>query len=133
MSDLRHLDPNMPILIVDDFSTMRRIIRNALKTLGFNNITEADDGQNAWDKMQESEFQFIVSDWNMPNMMGIDLLKTARASDKYKTVPFMMLTAEAQKDSVSEVEDAGASSCVVKPITTQVLESRMEAIFRKAN
>ena len=98
MAGLSNLDKNMPILVVDDFSTMRRIVRNYLKSLGFENVTEADDGQSAWEKLQQQEFQFIVSDWNMPKMMGIDLLKTVRASEKYKDIPFIIVTAETQND-----------------------------------
>jgi two-component system chemotaxis response regulator CheY len=131
MSGLNHLDRNMPILIVDDFSTMRRIIKNCLKGLGFENITEADDGQNAWDKMQTADFKFIVSDWNMPNMMGVDLLRTVRASEKHKEIPFMMVTAETQKDNLLEATKAGASNFIIKPFTADILQTKMEAIFKK--
>lgn len=129
MSDIRNIDKNMPILIVDDFSTMRRIMRNALKLLGFENVTEASDGSLAWDKMQKSDFQFIVSDWNMPNMMGVDLLKTARSSEKYKSIPFMIVAPETQKENLNEAEQAGVSTYIVKPFTAAVLKDKMEAIF----
>ncbi len=131
MSILNTLDKNMSILVVDDFSTMRKIVRNCLGQLGFKNITEADDGKNAWDKLQANEFKFIISDWNMPNMMGIDLLRTVRGSDKHKTLPFLMVTAEAQKENVIEAAKAGVSNYIIKPFTSEQLQSKMEAIFSK--
>ena len=131
MSVLDSLDRNMPILVVDDFSTMRRIVKNCLKQLGFENITEADDGVNALDKLQHGNFKFIVSDWNMPNMMGIDLLKAVRGSEKLKSIPFLMVTAECQKENVIEAAKAGVSNYIVKPFTADVLQTKMEAIFTK--
>ena len=131
MSVLDSLDRNMPILVVDDFSTMRRIVKNCLKQLGFENITEADDGVNALDKLQHGNFKLIVSDWNMPNMMGIDLLKAVRGSEKLKSIPFLMVTAECQKENVIEAAKAGVSNYIVKPFTADVLQTKMEAIFTK--
>ncbi len=131
MSVLNSLDRNMPILVVDDFSTMRRIVKNCLKQLGFENVTEADDGANALQKLQGGNFKFIVSDWNMPNMMGIDLLKAVRSSDKLKTIPFLMVTAESQKENVLEAAKAGVSNYIIKPFTADVLQTKMEAIFSK--
>ena len=132
MSVLNTLDRNMPILVVDDFSTMRRIVKNCLKQLGFENVTEAGDGQDAMAKLQASGgFKFIISDWNMPNMMGIDLLKAVRGSDKFKTIPFLMVTAESQKENVIEAAKAGVSNYIVKPFTADVLQTKMEAIFQK--
>lgn len=131
MSALNALDKNMPILVVDDFSTMRRIVKNCLKQLGFENVSEADDGQIALDKLKANEFKFIVSDWNMPNMMGIDLLKAVRADEKLKTIPFLMVTAEAQKENVLEAAKAGVSNYIIKPFTADVLQTKMEAIFSK--
>ena len=133
MSGLNTVDKTIPILIVDDFSTMRRIVKNCLKQLGFDNVTEADDGQTAWQKLQtgETEFKLIISDWNMPNMMGIDLLKAVRQDEKYKTVPFLMVTAEGQKDNIIEAAKAGVSNYVVKPFTADILEQKLEAIFKK--
>lgn len=130
MSALNALDKNMPILIVDDFSTMRRIVKNCLKQLGFENITEAEDGTVALSKLENNEFKFIISDWNMPNMMGIDLLKAVRSSDKLKTIPFLMVTAEAQKENVLEAAKAGVSNYIIKPFTADVLQTKMEAIFK---
>jgi two-component system chemotaxis response regulator CheY len=131
MSGLASVDRSIPILVVDDFATMRRIVKTCLKQLGFENVTEAEDGVQAWTKMQNSEFKLIVSDWNMPNMMGIDLLKTVRADAKYKTVPFLMVTAEAQKENVIEAAKAGVSNYIIKPFTADQLQSKLDAIFQK--
>ena len=121
----------MPILVVDDFSTMRRIVKTCLRQLGFDNVTEAVDGQQALDTLRAQPFQFIVSDWNMPNMMGIDLLKAVRADEKLKGIPFLMVTAEAQKENIIEAAKAGVSNYVIKPFTADVLQQKMEAIFNK--
>jgi two-component system, chemotaxis family, chemotaxis protein CheY len=131
MSALNALDRNMPILVVDDFSTMRRIVKNCLKQLGFDNVAEAEDGQAALNKLQSGEFKFIISDWNMPNMMGIDLLKAVRGDAKLKAIPFLMVTAEAQKENVLEAAKAGVSNYIIKPFTADVLQTKMEAIFSK--
>ncbi len=129
MSALNSLDKKMPILVVDDFNTMRRIVKNCLKQLGFDNISEAEDGQIALTKLKEGNFQFVVSDWNMPNMMGIDLLRAVRSDEKLKTLPFLMVTAEAQKENVIEAAKAGVSNYIIKPFTADVLQTKMEAIF----
>ena len=131
MSVLNSLDKKMPILVVDDFSTMRRIVKTCLRQLGFDNVTEAVDGQQALDTLRAQPFQFIVSDWNMPNMMGIDLLKAVRADEKLKGIPFLMVTAEAQKENIIEAAKAGVSNYVIKPFTADVLQQKMEAIFNK--
>jgi two-component system, chemotaxis family, chemotaxis protein CheY len=133
MSGLSSLDRNIPILVVDDFSTMRRIVKTALRQLGFENVTEAEDGQVALTKLQTSPapFKLIVSDWNMPNMMGIDLLKAVRKDDKLKTTPFLMVTAEAQKENVLEAAKAGVSNYIIKPFTADQLQQKLEAIFAK--
>lgn len=130
MSSLNKLDKKMPILVVDDFSTMRRIVKNCLKQLGFDNITEAEDGAVALEKLKAGEFKFIVSDWNMPNMMGIDLLKAVRASESLKHIPFLMVTAEAQKENILEAAKAGVSNYIIKPFTADLLTEKMEAIFK---
>lgn len=130
MSVLNSVDKRMPILVVDDFSTMRRIVKNCLKQLGFENITEAEDGSVALSKLQSGEFKFIISDWNMPNMMGIDLLKAVRADEKLKALPFLMVTAEAQKENVIDAAKAGVSNYIIKPFTADALQSKMEAIFK---
>jgi two-component system chemotaxis response regulator CheY len=129
MKPLETLDRNMPILVVDDFSTMRKVVRNCLRQLGFANVTEAEDGQAALDKMKEAEFSFVISDWSMPNMMGIDLLKKLRGDRKYAKVPFLMVAAEAQKDAVAQATQLDASTYIVKPFTAQVLEQKMASIF----
>jgi two-component system chemotaxis response regulator CheY len=117
------------ILIVDDFSTMRRIVKNTLKQLQFDNITEADDGTTALKLIRDKHFDLIISDWNMPNMKGIDLLKTIRADDRFKKTPFVMVTAESNKEAVVEAAKAGVSNYVVKPFTTEVLEKKLGDVF----
>jgi two-component system chemotaxis response regulator CheY len=121
----------MPILIVDDFSTMRQIVKKSLKQLGFDNITEAVDGADALNKLQSEEFKFVISDWNMPNMMGIELLRAIRGDDKLKSLPFLMVTAEAQKDNIIEAAKAGVSQYIIKPFTVDSLEQKIDAIFSK--
>lgn len=121
----------LPILIVDDFSTMRRIVKTALKQLGFENISEAEDGAVALEKLKNGEFKLIISDWNMPNMMGIDLLKAVRADDKLKPIPFLMVTAEAQKENILEAAKSGVSNYIIKPFTADGLQQKLEAIFAK--
>lgn len=131
MSVLNSLDKNMPILVVDDFSTMRRIVKTCLKQLGFENITEAEDGQVALGKLQAQDFKLVISDWNMPNMMGIDLLRAVRGDAKLKVMPFLMVTAEAQKENVIEAAKAGVSNYIIKPFTADQLQQKLEAIFTK--
>ena len=131
MSVLNTLDKNMPILVVDDFSTMRRILKTCLNQLGFSNITEAEDGKVALDKMNAGSFKLVISDWNMPNMMGIDLLKAVRSDEKLKTTPFVLVTAEGQKENVIEAAKAGVSNYVIKPFTADTLQTKLEAVFNK--
>ena len=132
MSALNNVDRNIKILVVDDYSTMRRIVRNCLKQLGFENVDEAEDGEAALGKLQsDPEFKFVISDWNMPNMMGIDLLKAVRGNQQLKSLPFLMVTAEAQKDKMLDAAKAGVSSYIIKPFTADVLQAKMEAIFAK--
>ena len=131
MSVLDTLDKKMPILVVDDFSTMRRIVKTCLKQLGFDNTADAEDGQIALNKLKDGDFKLIVSDWNMPNMMGIDLLRAVRADPKLKALPFLMVTAEAQKENVLEAAKAGVSNYIVKPFTADQLQAKLEAIFTK--
>lgn len=131
MSVLNKVDPQLKILIVDDFSTMRQIVKKSLKQLGFHNIVEACDGVDALQKLHADEFKFIVSDWNMPNMMGIDLLKAVRSDDALKTIPFLMVTAEAEKDNIIEAAKSGVSQYIIKPFTVDSLQQKMEAIFSK--
>ena len=125
------MDKNMKILIVDDFSTMRRIIKNLLRDLGFTNTSEADDGSSALPMLQGGNFDFLVTDWNMPGMTGIDLLKAVRADDKLKNLPILMVTAEAKRDQIIEAAQAGVNGYVVKPFTAAVLKEKIEKIFER--
>ncbi len=123
------IDYNMRILIVDDFATMRRIVKNILTQLGFKNFIEADDGSVAWEILQKETVDFIVSDWNMPKMPGIELLKKVRADEKLKDIPFLMVTAEAQKENIIEAVKAKVSNYIVKPFTPETLGEKIEKIF----
>ena len=127
------LDKNMKILIVDDFSTMRRIIKNLLRDLGFTNTAEADDGTTALPMLQSGSFDFLVTDWNMPGMTGIDLLRAVRADERLKTLPVLMVTAEAKRDQIIEAAQAGVNGYVVKPFTAQGLKEKIEKIFERVN
>ncbi len=121
----------MKILIVDDFSTMRRIIKNLLRDLGFTNTSEADDGVTALPMLQNGNFDFLVTDWNMPGMTGIELLKAVRADDRIKDMPILMVTAEAKRDQIVEAAQAGVNGYVVKPFTAAVLKEKIEKIFER--
>jgi two-component system chemotaxis response regulator CheY len=122
-------DMNMRLLVVDDFSTMRRIVRNLLKELGFCNVEEAEDGQVALNKLNHQRFDFVVSDWYMPNMDGLELLKQVRADPQLKSLPFMMITAEAKRENIIAAAMAGASGYIVKPFTAVTLEQKLNKIF----
>jgi two-component system chemotaxis response regulator CheY len=122
-------DTNMRVLVVDDFSTMRKIIKNILRQLGFNNIVEADDGSTAWDVLNKDNIDFIVSDWNMPTMSGIELLRKVRASEEYADIPFLMVTAEAQQENIIEAVQAKVSNYIVKPFTPETLGQKIDKIF----
>lgn len=122
-------DTKMKILVVDDFSTMRRIVKNILRQLGFDNIVEADDGETAVAKLEAERIDFIVSDWNMPKMSGLELLKWVRAHDEFKDIPFLMVTAEAQKENILEAVKAQVSNYIVKPFTADVMNEKIEKIF----
>ena len=123
----------MKILIVDDFSTMRRIIKNLLRDLGFTNTTEADDGLTALPMLQSGNFDFLVTDWNMPGMNGIDLLRAVRADERLKHLPVLMVTAEAKRDQIIEAAQAGVNGYVVKPLTAQGLKDKIEKIFERVS
>lgn len=123
-------DPNMKILVVDDMSTMRRITKNFLKQLGFNNVEEAENGQDVLAKLRAESYGFVVSDWNMPVMTGIEMLRAIRADEKLKTLPVLMVTAEAQKDNIVEAAQAGVSNYIVKPFTAETLQDKMNKIFK---
>ena len=123
------VDANMKFLVVDDFSTMRRIVRNLLKELGFTNVQEAEDGVDGLNKLRGGDFQFVVSDWNMPNMTGIDMLRAIRADPALKHLPVLMVTAEAKRENIIEAAQAGASGYVVKPFTAATLDEKLKKIF----
>ncbi|GAA3539871.1 chemotaxis response regulator CheY [Zobellella aerophila] len=124
-------DKNMSILVVDDFPTMRRIVRSLLKELGFTNVDEAEDGRDGLNKLKAGGFEFVVSDWNMPNMDGLEMLKEIRADDSLKHLPVLMVTAEAKKENIIAAAQAGASGYVVKPFTAATLEEKLNKIFEK--
>ena len=119
----------LKFLVVDDFSTMRRIIRNLLKELGFANVDEAEDGVVALQKLRGGGFDFVVSDWNMPNMDGLALLRNIRSDEALKKIPVLMVTAEAQKENIVAAAQAGASGYVVKPLTAATLDEKLNKIF----
>ncbi len=121
----------MKILIVDDFSTMRRIIKNLLRDLGFNNTQEADDGQTALPMIKATNFDFIVTDWNMPGMQGIDLLKAIRADSTIAHLPVLMVTAESKREQIVEAAQAGVNGYIVKPFTAQTLKEKIDKIWER--
>ena len=123
-------DPSMKFLVVDDFSTMRRIVRNLLKELGYTNAEEAEDGVVALSMLRAHKFDFVVSDWNMPNMTGIELLKNIRADESLKNMPVLMITAEARKENIIEAAQAGANGYIVKPFTAATLDEKLTKIFK---
>lgn len=125
------MDKNMKILIVDDFSTMRRIIKNLLRDLGFSNTHEADDGVTALPMLRSGDYDFLITDWNMPGMSGIDLLRAVRADDKLASLPVLMVTAEAKRDQIIEAAQAGVNGYVVKPFTAQALQEKIEKVFER--
>ena len=125
------VDKNMKFLVVDDFSTMRRIIKNLLKELEFSNFDEAEDGVVALAKLKNSKYDFVVTDWNMPNMTGIELLRAIRLDAALKHLPVLMITAEAKKENIIEAAQAGASGYVVKPFTSAVLEEKLNKVFKQ--
>lgn len=123
----------MKILVVDDFSTMRRIIKNLLRDLGFNNTSEADDGLTALPMLKTGKFDLLVTDWNMPGMQGIDLLKAVRADadEDLKKIPVLMVTAEQKKEQIVEAAQAGVNGYIVKPFTALILKEKLEKIFAR--
>ena len=124
-------DPKTRFLVVDDFSTMRRIVRNLLKKLGFANVDEAEDGAVALQKLKSSPYDFVVTDWNMPNMDGLTLLQSIRRTPELKHLPVLMITAEAKKENIIAAAQAGASGYVVKPFTAATLAEKLDKIFEK--
>ena len=125
------MDLNMKVLIVDDFATMRRIVRNVLKQIGFTTMIEADNGKAALKVLKKENIDLILCDWNMPEMPGIELLKAIRSDDELKNIPFVMVTAEAQKDNIIEAVKAGVSSYIVKPFTAETVSEKLNTIFKQ--
>ena len=125
------MDKSMKILVVDDFSTMRRIIRNLLRDLGFNNTSEADDGTSALPMLRGADFDFLITDWNMPGMQGIDLLKAVRSDEKLASLPVLMVTAESKRDQIILAAEAGINGYVVKPFTAVTLKEKIDKIFAR--
>ena len=117
-------------LVVDDFSTMRRIVKNLLQELGYQNVQEADDGKTAWPMLQPGSFDFVITDWNMPLMPGLELLKAIRADEKLKSLPVLMVTAEAKREQIVEAVQAGVSGYVVKPFTAEILKQKLDKILQ---
>ncbi|MFP4251524.1 MAG: chemotaxis response regulator CheY [Guyparkeria sp.] len=125
------MDRNMKILVVDDFSTMRRIIKNLLKELGFTNIEEADDGQTALPLLKQGNFDFLVTDWNMPGMTGIDLLRAVRADPNLASLPVLMVTAEAKREQIVLAAQEGVNGYIVKPFNGATLKEKIDKIFER--
>ena len=121
----------MKVLVVDDFSTMRRIVKNLLRDLGFTNIQEADDGNTALPMLQGGDFDFVVTDWNMPGMQGIDLLKAIRADASLTHIPVLLITAEAKKEQIIMAAQAGVNGYIVKPFTAGTLKTKLDKIFER--
>jgi two-component system chemotaxis response regulator CheY len=125
-------DPSkIKFLVVDDFSTMRRIVRNLLKELGFTNVEEAEDGAAAWQKLKQGGYDFVITDWNMPNMDGMTLLQTIRSHPATQSLPVLMITAEAKKENIVAAAQAGATGYIVKPFTAATLNEKLNKIFEK--
>lgn len=123
------MDPNMKVLIVDDFATMRRILKNILKQVGLKNISEAENGKEALKELKKEKFDLVLCDWNMPEMPGIELLNQVRSDSDLKDIPFVMVTAEAKKENIIEAVKAGVSSYIVKPFTAETVSEKLQKIF----
>jgi two-component system chemotaxis response regulator CheY len=123
------VNKKMKILVVDDFATMRKVIRNLLKRSGYENITEAEDGVAAMNVLKSTKIDFVISDWNMPNMTGIELLRAVRSDNELCATPFLMVTAESLRDNVVEAVKAGVSNYIVKPFTAEVLGEKIDKIL----
>ncbi|HEX6993003.1 MAG TPA: chemotaxis response regulator CheY [Gammaproteobacteria bacterium] len=127
-----NIDKSMKVLVVDDFSTMRRIIRNLLREIGFTNTVEADDGATALPILKAGGVDFLITDWNMPGMPGIELLNAVRSDEKLKHIPVLMVTAEAKRDQIIQAAQAGINGYIVKPFTAATLQQKIEKIFASA-
>jgi two-component system chemotaxis response regulator CheY len=131
MASAYDLKRGMKILVVDDFPTQRKLMKRSLSSLGFENVKEASDGVDALEKLRAEEFEFIICDWNMPKMMGIDLLRAVRADEKLKRMPFLMVTAEVKRENIIEAAQAGVSNYIAKPFTVDALQEKLQAILNK--
>jgi len=125
------IDYKMRVLVVDDFSTMRKIVRNILKQIGFEDIVEADDGATAWPILKGDTIGLVVTDWNMPNITGLELLQKIRSDEATKNTPVLMVTAEGLKENVVDAVKAGVDNYIVKPFTAETVKEKIEAIFKK--
>lgn len=125
------IDKDLKILVVDDFRSMRSLIKNILRKLGYLKVYEAEDGDKAWKMLQEEEIELVISDWNMPRMKGIDLLRKVRESEEFANLPFVMVTAEGMKENVVEAIKAGVSGYIVKPFSPQSLQDKIQKVFAK--
>lgn len=125
------INQDINILIVDDFSTMRKIVRDLLEELGFKNFEEAYDGADAWEKLLNNHFDFIVSDWNMPNVSGLELLKLVRNNQSLKDIPFLLISAEAKRSQIIDATDAGVDGYIVKPFNSATLNEKIHSVFNK--
>ena len=123
------VDPKMKVLVVDDFATMRRIITNVLKQLGYENIKEAEDGTKALQILETEQIDFVITDWNMPQMSGLDLLKAIRASEDKKHIPVLMVTAEAMQENIMKAAQAGVNNYIIKPFDAQTLAEKIKKVF----
>lgn len=123
------MSKDLRFLVVDDYSTMRRIVKNLLHDLGYPNVAEADDGKTALPMLHTGGYDFVVTDWNMPGMPGLDLLKAIRADDKLKAMPVLMVTAEAKREQIVEAAQAGVSGYVIKPFTSETLKAKLDKIL----
>jgi two-component system, chemotaxis family, chemotaxis protein CheY len=131
-------NPNTKFLVVDDFATMRKIVKKVLDELGYKNVVEAVDGKNALEVLNDCQarnepVQFIISDWNMPNMLGIDLLKACKNDDKFKSIPFMLVTAESEQTQIVDAAKAGVSEYVIKPFNAVTLKTKIERVYQKVS
>ena len=124
------MDLNMKVLVVDDFATMRRILKNILKQIGFSNINEVENGKEALKELKSGDYDLVLCDWNMPEMTGIELLSQVRAEEQLKDLPFVMVTAEAQKDNIIDAVKAGVTSYVVKPFTAETIDAKLRKVFK---
>ena len=123
------MNPDMKFLVVDDFATMRRIIKSVLNELGYSNVTEADDGSTALPLLRDGDFDFLITDWNMPGMPGLDLLKAVRANARLAKLPVLMVTAEAKREQIVEAVQAGVNGYIIKPFTAEVLKEKLAKIL----